>query len=173
MRPAMPFAPQSTSGGAESLHASRILLVQGSAGGLARIESLLCEAGFTNLVSTIDSRLALTSFLEVKPDLVVLDLALSPIDCFGVMDQLRTALPENEFLPIMILAGSAGEETKQARTRRRRADILVEPFARQEAILRIEQSPQDEAGARCIGAAAGGARMGIEQAHHRAGEDAR
>jgi signal transduction histidine kinase len=133
----MPFAPQSTSGGAESLHASRILLVQGSAGGLARIETLLCEAGFTNLVSTTDSRLALTSFLEVKPDLVVLDLALSPIDCFGVMDQLKTALSESEFLPIMILAGSASEETRQRALSEGAADILVEPFARQEAVLRI------------------------------------
>jgi signal transduction histidine kinase len=133
----MPFVPQSTNGGAESLHAARILLVQGSASTLARIESLLCEAGFTNLVSTTDSRLALTSFLEAKPDLILLDLALSPIDGFGVINQLRTALPENEFLPIMIIAASTSEQTRQRALAEGATDILVEPFTPREAILRI------------------------------------
>jgi signal transduction histidine kinase len=111
--------------------------VQGTAGGVARIEKLLCEAGFANLVSTTDSRLALTLFREEKPDLVVLDLSLSPIDAFGVMDQLTTALPQNEFLPIMVLTTSASDEDKQRALAGGATDILVEPFARQEVILRI------------------------------------
>jgi signal transduction histidine kinase/ActR/RegA family two-component response regulator len=133
----MAFAPDSTTGGAESWRTSRILLVQGSASGVARVESLLCEGGFTNLVSTTDSRLALTSFLEMKPELVVLDLDLSPIDCFAVMDQLKCALPENEFVPIMILTESATEEMRQRVLAGGAADILVGPFVRQEAVLRI------------------------------------
>jgi hypothetical protein len=134
----MPFAPLSTRGGAESLHASRILLVQGSASGSARIESLLCEAGFTNLVSTTDSRLALTSFLEVKPDLSC-SIWPSRRRLFRRDGSTPTALPETRFCHHDTTA-SASEETKGALAAR--DIILAEPFDEKPSALAISKDGQ-------------------------------
>ena len=69
----------------------RILIIDDESGNIAILERVLKGSGFNNIKSISDSRLAVTTYDEYRPDLVLLDLNMPHVTGFEVIDQLKKA----------------------------------------------------------------------------------
>jgi len=71
------------------LKQARILLVDDEAANLGVLRRVLEQAGYSRLMETSDPLEAATIFSSFQPDLVCLDLHMSPLDGFGVLAELE------------------------------------------------------------------------------------
>jgi len=76
------------------------------------LERILQTGGYTNLTKTTDPRQVLEYFAIYQPDLILLDLMMPHIDGLALMTQLRSRIPENTYLPIMVLTADATVKAK-------------------------------------------------------------
>lgn len=72
------------------------------------LKKKLENAGYLVSVS-VDGKDGLNKIIHEKPDLVLLDLILPVMDGFAVLKQLR-AIPEFEFLPVIVLTNLSSDE---------------------------------------------------------------
>jgi putative two-component system response regulator len=73
----------------------RILIIDDESGNIAILERVLKGSGFNNIKSISDPRLAVTTYDEYRPDLVLLDLNIPHVNGFEVIDQLKKAQNRN------------------------------------------------------------------------------
>lgn len=73
----------------------RILIVDDESGNIAILERVLKGSGFNNIKSINNSRLAVTTYDEYRPDLVLLDLNIPHVNGSEVIDQLKKAQNRN------------------------------------------------------------------------------
>jgi putative two-component system response regulator len=114
----------------------RILIIDDEPINVALLEELLSEAGYKQLRSVTDSRLALETCDTFAPDLILLDLMMPHVDGFAILHSLRSAGDE-VFLPVIVLTADANEETKRAALRAGATDFLLKPLDHLEVLLRI------------------------------------
>ena len=69
----------------------RILIIDDESGNIAILERVLKGSRFNNIKSISDSRLAVTTYDEYRPDLILLDLNMPHVTGFEVIDQLKKA----------------------------------------------------------------------------------
>ena len=120
-----------------SLSGARILIVDDQPANVRLLEKLLSRAGYTNMVSTTDPREAESLFVTRAPDIVVLDLNMPYLDGFAVMDRLRPHIPDQTYLPILVLTADASSETKKRALSAGAMDFLTKPFDHVEVELRL------------------------------------
>lgn len=121
----------------DNLKDARILIVDDGPANVMALEGILEQAGYTNLESTLDSRQALPRFLANPPDLLLLDVRMPHLDGFTIIHQLRHRIPENVFLPIVILTADVTHETRRRALQEGAADFLPKPLNMTEVLLRI------------------------------------
>ena len=103
-----------------------------------RVLSMVLEcAGYTNVHCLNDSRNILSTFREFQPDLILLDLHMPHVDGLGAMDQLATVIPEDDYLPILVLTGDGRSEAKEQALSHGAHDFLSKPLNRTEVQLRV------------------------------------
>jgi putative two-component system response regulator len=120
-----------------SIADSRILIVDDNIANTLLLEGILEEEDYNNFMSIIDSRQVLSSFLEFKPDIVLLDLHMPHMDGFDVMTQLREIIPPESYLPILVLTADITSEVKRRALSDGATDFLTKPFDPIEVELRI------------------------------------
>jgi len=93
--------------------------------------------GYTNLLCLFDSRLAIKSIEEFKPDIILLDLMMPYVSGFDILEELthRNLLDGN--LPVLVLTADATQEAKLKAFNSGVSDFLTKPFDLIEAELRI------------------------------------
>ena len=69
----------------------KILIIDDEPANVALLEDMLSEAGYKQLKSVTDSRLALETCETFAPDLVLLDLMMPHVDGFTILHSLRSA----------------------------------------------------------------------------------
>ncbi|MEX1181678.1 MAG: HD domain-containing phosphohydrolase [Gemmatimonadota bacterium] len=121
----------------EKATTERILIVEDEEAVLRLLERVLGGAGYTELRSVSDARHVLPTFREWQPDLVVMDIGLAHMDGIAVMQQLRSRLAPDEFLPILLVTGDVAPETKQRALAAGASDFLQKPFEFHEVLVRI------------------------------------
>ena len=121
----------------DELHAARILVVDDDEANVDLLEQMLRQAGYTNVVSTTDARRVLPLFLELPPDLILLDLIMPHLDGFGVIAQIAPHIAEGGYLPILVLTADTTWETKRRALTAGARDFLTKPVDRTELLLRI------------------------------------
>ena len=114
----------------------KILIIDDEPGNVALLEDILAEAGYKQLRSVTDSRLALETCYDFAPDLVLLDLMMPHVDGLSILRSLRAA-GDDVFLPVIVLTADANEETKRAALSAGATDFLLKPFDYLEVLLRI------------------------------------
>ena len=114
----------------------RILIIDDEPMNVALLEDFLSEAGYKQLKSVTDSRLALETCDSFAPDLVLLDWKMPHVDGFAILHALRSAGDE-VFLPVIVLTGDSDEETKRTALRAGATDFLLKPLDYLEVQLRI------------------------------------
>lgn len=114
----------------------KILIIDDEPINVALLEDMLSEAGYKQLRSVTDSRLALETCDTFAPDLILLDLMMPHVDGFAILHSLRSAGDE-VFLPVIVLTADANEETKRAALGAGATDFLLKPLDHLEVLLRI------------------------------------
>jgi two-component system sensor histidine kinase/response regulator len=93
--------------------------------------------GYQNLTTTTDPRQVLEFFTIYQPDLILLDLMMPHVDGLELMTQLRSRIPEDTYLPIMVLTADATAKAKQQALSLGAKDFLTKPFDATEVLLRV------------------------------------
>lgn len=117
---------------------SRILIVDDQADNLRVLAIVLEFAGYANVTCLSDSRQLLQIFQEFQPDLVLLDLHMPHVDGLAAMDQLATVVPEDDYLPVLVLTGDGTSEAKEKALSHGAHDFLSKPLNRNEVQLRVK-----------------------------------
>lgn len=120
----------------DELLTKKILIIDDEENNILVLESLLSEAGFTNVFSISDSRLALQWFREVQPDIVLLDLMMPFRSGFEVLADLMSERQEHS-VPILVLTADASRSSKIRALSEGATDFLAKPLDSVEVILRI------------------------------------
>ena len=117
---------------------SRILIVDDQTDNLRVLATVLGFAGYTAVNCLNDSRNILQTFQEFRPDLILLDLHMPHVDGLAAMDQLATVIPEDDYLPVLVLTGDSTAEAKQKALSHGAHDYLSKPLNRTEVQLRVK-----------------------------------
>ena len=116
---------------------SKLLIVDDQEANVGLLLSILREQGFLGLQSLTDPRLVLPLFLDFQPDLVLLDLRMPHIDGLSLLKQLRSRIPDNVYLPFVIVTADLSQRTRQAALSLGAKDFLTKPVNAAEAVLRV------------------------------------
>ena len=116
---------------------SRILIVDNRSANVLLLERILQTGGYTNLTKTTDPRQVLEFFTTYQPDLILLDLMMPHVGGLALMTQLRSRIPENTYLPIMVLTADITVKAKQQALSLGAKDFLTKPFDATEVLLRV------------------------------------
>jgi len=117
---------------------AHILIVDDQMMNIELLEKILRHAGYHEIRSLTDSREVMTIFLDFRPDIVFLDLVMPHIDGFQLLDKIRAVIPEESYLPILILSGDLSIETRRRALSQGANDFITKPFDLMEVLLRTQ-----------------------------------
>lgn len=130
-------APEGRGVPEQGLRQARILLVDDEEPNIRMLRQLLERSGYAQLTSTTDPHQALPLYHEFRPDLILLDLHMPGLDGFGVLEQLAPVIPEDSYLPILMLTGDSSRASKERALALGAKDFVTKPFELNEVLLRI------------------------------------
>ena len=110
----------------------RILVVDDDPAMVGAITALVGTEGH-QVITAYDGLTAVRRYLEERPDIVLLDLAMPGPDGFTVAGQIRA----QGDVPIVIVSGESSETAKVRALGIGADDYLVKPFGRAELLARI------------------------------------
>lgn len=116
---------------------ANILIVDDKIDNVMLLEYLLEEEGYENVSSTTDPQEVVRLVQDNDIDLILLDIRMPVMDGHQVMKALGEVLPEEEFLPILVLTAQTDSETKELALSNGAHDFLTKPFDPTEVCLRI------------------------------------
>lgn len=115
---------------------ARILVVDDSDFDRLLISTALKKAGFTSLSMAVDGQDALQKTLDLRPDLVLLDLSMPNLDGFGYCEKIRSdsTMPK---IPILVQTALEDRKSRLAALSCGADDFLTKPLDMDELVLRI------------------------------------
>jgi EAL domain-containing protein (putative c-di-GMP-specific phosphodiesterase class I) len=116
---------------------SRVMVVDDSPANVRLLGRLLRGAGVNAVEGFTDPEPALRRCQQLLPDILLLDLHMPGLDGFGVMDALRSSLPADAFLPVLVLTADDDAAVKQRALAAGAKDFLTKPFDAIEVVLRV------------------------------------
>ena len=116
---------------------ARLLIIDDTDANLQLMERILKRAGYTSVNTTADPTAAVSLYIRLQPDLIVLDLHMPGMDGFEVMEALNDVVPTNSFLPILVLTGDVDRDARDRALSTGAKDFLTKPFDPTELLLRI------------------------------------
>jgi putative two-component system response regulator len=119
------------------LFTARILMVDDEEVNLRMLRRMLERAGYTRIIDTTEPEKAVDLFLAFKPDLILLDLHMAPLDGFSVLARLEPLIPGDDYIPILMLTGDSSPPSKQRALSLGAKDFVTKPFDIDEVLLRI------------------------------------
>jgi signal transduction histidine kinase len=128
--------------GSDSFRQTKILLVENERANLHFLERILRRVRIENFRSTTNSRAALALFQEFRPDLVLIDWLIADVNGGSVVEQIRTLIPANGFIPIVVLMADMTTETRQLALASGANEIISKPLDACEVVLRIANMVQ-------------------------------
>jgi two-component system, sensor histidine kinase and response regulator len=120
------------------LNNANILIVDDQEANIAILTGFLALQGFKNLKSTTDPRDIIDLLTNFKPDIILLDLSMPYMTGFEVMEQLKLHIPQDTYLPILVLTADISTQSKQKALAVGANDFLSKPFDLIEVGLRIK-----------------------------------
>lgn len=121
----------------ETIKRGTVLLVDDEAASVRMLSRMLDRAGYGNVHGTTEPARVPEVFREVRPDLIILDLHMPGMDGFEVMEQLEADIPEDVYLPILVLTADPAPEVKRRALLAGAKDFLTKPIDNFEFMLRL------------------------------------
>ena len=121
-----------------TLKLARIMIVDDEDAVVRRITEVLQAAEYENVVGTSNPVEAVTLFVKVEPDLLILDLEMPQLDGFGVIERIRPFIEEGADRPILALAGNDASAALKRRSISAGArDLVLKPVEDTELLARV------------------------------------
>jgi signal transduction histidine kinase len=117
---------------------SCVLVVDDQEANITLLERMLRGAGYENVRCTTDPRWVISNFVEIDPDLILLDLHMPGLDGFEALGALKRLISSDDYVPILVLTADANLEAKQRALSLGAKDFLTKPFDRMEVLFRIK-----------------------------------
>jgi DNA-binding response OmpR family regulator len=117
--------------------AQTIVVVEDEEEVRALVERILTEGGY-QVVSTTDSRRTVGLVREVRPDLLITDIAMPGMDGYAVLRALQ-ADPQTARCPVVFLSGHRDFSERVRAFRVGVVDYLTKPFTRDVLLKKIER----------------------------------
>lgn len=115
---------------------ARILIVEDEDLQIRLLRRIFEAAGFTAVAHTRDPSEVADLCTASRPDLILLDLHMDPIDGFGVLEQLRDHIESETYLPVLMLTGDHDPDVLKRALACGAKDFLTKPFDAGEVLLR-------------------------------------
>jgi signal transduction histidine kinase len=115
-----------------------LLLVDDEEANLDLLDALLGDAGYERIIRTADPRMVSDLAAEHAPDLVLLDLHMPHRDGLSVLADLRSATPDGEYRPVLVLTADVTSEARDRALGLGARDFVTKPFDAAEVLLRVE-----------------------------------
>ncbi len=115
---------------------ARILAVDDEPTNLKLLDKLLTSQGYRHLVLVQDPRQVCQRYIEMRPDLILLDINMPHLDGFQVMAQLK-ALNDPLLPPIVILTAQHSHDNLLKALASGARDFVGKPFDRTELLMRV------------------------------------
>lgn len=119
------------------LPSAKILVVDDEPSNVRLLERMLDLFGGIEYRCTTDPREAIALFAEFQPDLVLTDLHMPHLDGYQLMSQFRQLIPEDSFLPIVVLTADITAETRRKALASGASDFITKPLDTTEVQLRL------------------------------------
>jgi signal transduction histidine kinase len=116
---------------------ARILIVDDEEAGASGLARLVERAGYAICITITDPVLAVNRFLELAPDVVLLDLHMEPISGVEVLEKVRALLEPHKRPPVLVLTADTTAEAKCQALAAGAMDFLSKPLDYEEVLLRI------------------------------------
>jgi signal transduction histidine kinase len=120
------------------LRQSKVLIVDDEPSNVRLLERILELNGRPAVRGIHDPRQTLSAVLEFEPDIVLLDLHMPHLDGFAVMELLKSVIPADAYLPILILTADITAETKKRAFLAGAKDFVTKPLDHSEVVLRMK-----------------------------------
>jgi cyclic di-GMP phosphodiesterase len=114
-----------------------IVAVDDEESNLLLLQRILERAGYTDVHVTTEPSRVPGMFVELRPDLVLLDLHMPVMDGFELMDRLAPLTGDGNDVPFLVLTADATDETKRRALSAGARDFLTKPLDQIELLLRV------------------------------------
>jgi signal transduction histidine kinase len=114
-----------------------ILVVDDDPASLKLSQQVLAAAGYWNIHLFSDPRGLMEEVDLVKVDLIISDLHMPELDGMGLLMKIKESVPEDEFLPVLVVTADATAESKRKALALGADDFLTKPIDVVEMTLRI------------------------------------
>ena len=113
-----------------------VLVIDDDSINVALLEGVLHEAGVRVVHGVTDPHQAVSACVDLRPDLVILDLHMPVLDGLGVLEQLGLALPQDSFVPVLVVTADGRSDARDRALAAGAKDFLTKPFDPTEVALR-------------------------------------
>ena len=115
----------------------RILVIDDEEANVLLLRNLLQREGYTDVHCLTQSSVALQSYIELEPDLVLLDLMMPEIDGFQLLEAFSRHDAADEFRPVLVLTADTTIQARRKALSLGAKDFVAKPFDVIEVGLRI------------------------------------
>lgn len=115
----------------------RILVVDDEDANVLLLRSLLSREGYRDVHAVTDPSAALQSFLQLDPDLVLLDLSMPLVDGFQLLEAFGRHERPDAFRPVLVLTADTTVQARRRALSLGAKDFVSKPFDVIEVALRI------------------------------------
>ncbi|MFT4823984.1 MAG: diguanylate cyclase (GGDEF)-like protein [Halioglobus sp.] len=133
------FAPMKAEEIYAGLKDARIMMVDDEPLLMDVLEIFLEEKGYRNFLKVEDSRLAMSTLEEYRPDILLLDLKMPHVDGLQILEMMRVN-PLLERIPVIVLTSSSDAPTKLTALELGAMDFLAKPVDSSELSLRLRNT---------------------------------
>lgn len=117
--------------------ARRILVIDDEEANVMLLHNLLQREGYTDLHCLTNSSKALQSYMDLEPDLVLLDLMMPEVDGFQLLEAFSRHDAADEFRPVLVLTADTTIQARRKALSLGAKDFVAKPFDVIEVGLRI------------------------------------
>ena len=115
----------------------RILIVDDEPGNVLVLEQLLDLVGYREVHSTTDPTQVDALYIQLQPDLILLDLHMPVLDGFAVMQRLSRLVAADDYVPLVVLTADVSPDSRRAALQGGAKDFITKPFDHAEVIARV------------------------------------
>ncbi|KWV92482.1 MULTISPECIES: response regulator [unclassified Erythrobacter] len=115
----------------------RILVVDDEDANVLLLRSLLEREGYADTHCLTDPTQALKAYIDLEPDLVLLDLMMPAIDGFQLLEAFARHDTPEEFRPVLVLTADSTLQARRRALSLGAKDFVSKPFDVIEVALRI------------------------------------
>ncbi len=115
----------------------RILAIDDEEANVLLLRSVLEREGYTDIHCLTDPKKAMRAYIDLEPDIVLLDLMMPEIDGFELLEAFSRHDRAEEFRPILVLTADTTLQARRRALSLGAKDFVAKPFDVIEVGLRI------------------------------------